>query len=103
MIQSPNARCCESLGTMSALLKERNTYPRVYQIGRNIRGQRRTTRTSSARRVGSAKMGAFAVLRLITNSNFVGCSTANFAFVESERENAPAPFGRHSACTSCYA
>jgi len=27
--------------------------------------------------------------------------TANFAFVELEREYGPAPFGRHSACTSC--
>jgi hypothetical protein len=27
--------------------------------------------------------------------------TANFAFVEPEREYGPAPFGRHSACTSC--
>ena len=33
-----------------------------------------------------------------------GCQSdryANFAFVEPEREYAPAPFGRHSACTSC--
>src|SRR6516164_10801649 len=27
--------------------------------------------------------------------------TANFAFVEPEREYGPAPFGRHSACTIC--
>src|SRR5262249_39821964 len=27
--------------------------------------------------------------------------TANFAFVEPERECGPAPFGRHSACTIC--
>jgi hypothetical protein len=29
--------------------------------------------------------------------------TANFAFVEPERECGPAPFGRHSACTICRA
>ena len=27
--------------------------------------------------------------------------TANFAFVEPEREYGPAPFGRHIACTIC--
>jgi hypothetical protein len=32
-----------------------------------------------------------------------GLGTANFAFVEPEREYGPAPFGRHSACTICRA
>jgi hypothetical protein len=30
-------------------------------------------------------------------------AAANFAFVEPEREYGPAPFGRHSACTICFA
>jgi hypothetical protein len=34
--------------------------------------------------------------RRITNEG-----TANFAFVEPEREYGPVPFGRHSACTIC--